>query len=54
MESPPRKRIQLCSPIVSVAAKALADKNIPVVEFEKQVKWRHGDPVVLTVSNKTF
>ena len=54
MESPIQKWIQPCLPIVSVAAKALADKNIPVVEFGQQVKWRHGDPVVLSVSNKAF
>lgn len=54
MEWPPQKQIQPRLPIVSVAAKALVDKNIPVVEFGQQVKWRHGDPVVLSVSNKTF
>lgn len=54
MELSPRKQIQPCLPIMRVAAKALSDKNIPVVEYGQQVRWRHGDPMVLFVSSKTF
>ncbi|PLB47298.1 hypothetical protein P170DRAFT_362036 [Aspergillus steynii IBT 23096] len=35
------------APIISVAAKALAKKDIPVVEYGQQIQWRYGDPVVL-------
>ncbi|KAJ5888415.1 hypothetical protein N7495_008456 [Penicillium taxi] len=38
---------QLHAPIVSVAAKALAEKNIPIVEYGEQIQWRYGDPAVL-------
>lgn len=38
------------APIVSVAAKALVEKNIPVMEYGEQIQWRYGDPVVLLVS----
>ncbi|KAJ5819149.1 hypothetical protein N7474_004740 [Penicillium riverlandense] len=39
--------LQPHAPIVKVAAKALADRNIPVVEYGQQIQWRNGDPVVL-------
>lgn len=39
-------------PIIRTAAKALANRNIPVVEYGQQIQWRHGEPVVLLVSNK--
>jgi len=57
MEPLPQKEpslLQPHAPIVRVAAKALADKNIPVVEYGQQIQWRCGDPVVLLVSSKTF
>ena len=38
------------APVVSVAAKALVEKNIPVVEYGEQIQWRYGDPVVLLAS----
>ncbi|KAJ5583114.1 hypothetical protein N7535_001734 [Penicillium sp. DV-2018c] len=49
---PEKKRLwrdssQLTAPIVSVAAKALAEKDIPIVEYGEQIQWRYGDPVVL-------
>lgn len=34
-------------PIIRTAAKALANRNIPVVEYGQQIQWRHGEPVVL-------
>lgn len=55
--SPPEEEIlsrQHHAPIVSVAAKALAEKNIPVVEYGEQIQWRYGDPVVLLVSTKVL
>jgi hypothetical protein len=55
MDPPPEKEklsLQPHAPTISVAAKALADKNIPVVEYGQQIQSRHGDPVVLLVSNK--
>ncbi|KAJ5219981.1 hypothetical protein N7468_009185 [Penicillium chermesinum] len=48
--SPPQEETlprQHHAPIVSVAAKALAEKNIPVVEYGEQIQWRYGDPVLL-------
>lgn len=57
MEPQPQKEtlwLQDHAPIVRVAAKALVDKNIPVVEYGQQVMWRLGDPVVLLVSDKDF
>lgn len=57
MEPLPRKEttsLQLHAPILSVATKALADKNIPVMEYGQQIQWRWGDPVVLLVSIDTF
>ncbi|KAE8381581.1 hypothetical protein BDV26DRAFT_255432 [Aspergillus bertholletiae] len=50
MEQPPHKETssrQIVAPIVREAAKALADKNIPMVEYGQQIQWRHGEPVVL-------
>ncbi|KAI9045381.1 uncharacterized protein KD926_008808 [Aspergillus affinis] len=38
---------QLHARIVSVAAKALVEKNIPFVEYGEQIQWRYGYPVVL-------
>ncbi|KAG2412945.1 hypothetical protein HFD88_010504 [Aspergillus terreus] len=35
------------APLVRIAAKALADKEIPMVEYGQQIQWRHGDPVGL-------
>jgi hypothetical protein len=55
MESQPQKKtssLQCHGPIVRVAAKALVDKNIPMVEYGQQVQWRYGDPVVLLVRDK--
>lgn len=55
MEPQPLKEtswLQNHLPIVRVAAKALVDKNIPVVEYGQQVLWRLGDPVVLLLSGK--
>lgn len=46
--------LQLHAPIVRVAAKALADKNIPVMEYGQQIQWRNGDPVALLVRTKIF
>ena len=57
MEPLPRKEttsLQEYAPIVSVAAKALADKNIPVMEYGQQIQWRWGDPVALLVSIDPF
>jgi hypothetical protein len=54
MEPLPQKELQPHLPILRVAAKALADKNIPVVEYGQQIQWRCGDPVVLLVSDKIF
>lgn len=57
MDPPSQKEttsLQPHAPTMRVAAKALADKNIPVVEYGQQIQWRHGDPVVLLVSNKTL
>ena len=45
-------RLQHHAPVVSAAAKALADENIPVVEYGEQIRWRHGDPIVLSVREK--
>jgi hypothetical protein len=56
MEQPPQKKIpslQSQAPIAR-AAKALADKNISVVEYGQQVQWRLGNPVVLMVSSKSI
>ncbi|KAL4914454.1 hypothetical protein BDW62DRAFT_220123 [Aspergillus aurantiobrunneus] len=53
MEPQPQKETPSLQPharIVRVAAKAIADKNIPVVEYGQQIEWRHGDPVVLISS----
>lgn len=53
MEPPPQKEISSLQPhlpITRLAAKALADRNIPVVEYGQQIEWRCGDPVVLLVS----
>ncbi|OJJ50323.1 hypothetical protein ASPZODRAFT_58781 [Penicilliopsis zonata CBS 506.65] len=50
MGLPPREEPrseQLHAPIVRLAARALADKNIPVVEYGQQVQYRGGDPMVL-------
>ncbi|EED14423.1 conserved hypothetical protein [Talaromyces stipitatus ATCC 10500] len=50
MEPQPQKETSSLQPhasIVRVAAKALVDKNIPVVEYGQQVQWRRGDPVAL-------
>lgn len=55
MELLPRKEMSSLQPhahITRVAAKALADRNIPVVEYGQQIEWRNGDPVVLLVSNE--
>lgn len=55
MEPLPQKEmssLQVHLPITRVAAKALTDRNIPVVEYGQQIEWRCGDPVVLLVSNK--
>lgn len=51
MERSPRKETPggPCSPILSVAVKALFEKNIPVVEYGQQINRRCGDPVVLMV-----
>jgi hypothetical protein len=43
---------QIHHPIVRIAAEALADGGIRVVEYGQHIEWRHGDPVVLMVSNK--
>ncbi|KAF3013115.1 hypothetical protein E8E15_001841 [Penicillium rubens] len=40
-------RAPIHAPIVRVAAKALVEKNIPIVEYGEQIQWRYGDPVVL-------
>ncbi|KAJ5143137.1 uncharacterized protein N7515_001924 [Penicillium bovifimosum] len=50
--SPPEKKrlsrdSHLGAPILGVAAKGLAEKNIPIVEYGEQIQWRYGDPVVL-------
>ncbi|KAJ5143642.1 uncharacterized protein N7515_002429 [Penicillium bovifimosum] len=48
--SPPEEETlwtQHHAPIISVAVKALAEQNIPVVEYGEQIQWRYGDPVVL-------
>jgi hypothetical protein len=47
-------RAPIHAPIVRVAAKALVEKNIPIVEYGEQIQWRYGDPVVLLVSIKAF
>ncbi|KAJ5747474.1 uncharacterized protein N7511_009170 [Penicillium nucicola] len=50
MEPLPQKEtptLQPHAPTVRVAAKALADQNIPAVEYGQQIQWRFGDPVVL-------
>ena len=55
MESEPQEEtpsLQSHVDSVSVAAKALVDKNIPVVEYGQQIQWRHGDPLVLFVRDK--
>ncbi|GFF46548.1 hypothetical protein IFM46972_08068 [Aspergillus udagawae] len=39
---------------IRIAAKALANKNIPVVEYGQQIQWRHGEPVVLLSSRWTL
>lgn len=55
--SPPEEETlwtQHHAPIVSVAAKALTEKNIPIVEYGEQIQWRYGDPVVLLVSIKVL
>lgn len=55
--SPPEEETlwtQHHAPIVSVAAKALTEKNILIVEYGEQIQWRYGDPVVLLVSIKVL
>ena len=44
------------APIVSVAAKALAERDVPIVEYGEQIQWRYGDPTVPLVSkaSKSF
>ena len=57
MEPSPQKEtssLQPHAPIVRTAAKALADKNIPLVEYGSQVEWRCGYPLVLLVRDEIF
>lgn len=42
------------APIISAAAKALIDREIPLMEYGSQVEWRHGYPLVLMVRNNAF
>ncbi|GFF52574.1 hypothetical protein IFM51744_07882 [Aspergillus udagawae] len=50
MEQPCPKETPSLQPharFIRIAARALANKNIPVVEYGQQIQWRHGEPVVL-------
>ncbi|KAJ6134463.1 hypothetical protein N7523_000785 [Penicillium sp. IBT 18751x] len=52
MEQPPQKETSWLQPhahIIRVAVKALADNNIPLMEYGQQIQWRHGNPVVLAL-----
>lgn len=42
------------APIIKVAAKALVDRKIPLMEYGSQVEWRCGYPLVLLVRNDAF
>jgi hypothetical protein len=49
-DKPPSQ--QLHAGITRIAAKALVDKNIPLVEWGQQVQWRCGYPLVLIVRDE--
>lgn len=42
------------APIIKVAAKALINRKIPLMEYGSQVEWRYGYPLVLLVRNQCF
>ena len=41
-------------PIIRTAANALADRNIPLMEYRQQIEWRCGYPSVLAVQYAVF
>lgn len=53
MEPPPfepEESLQLRALLMPTPAKALIDKDIPLVEYGPQMEWRNGYPEVLVVS----